>query len=184
MATESGYDIARPTGVCAATGRRIAAGDRFVAVLIEREEGDRLERRDYTVEGWSDGAAARGVEAPAKVLGHWRATMPEPSADRNARVDDAALEDLFEQVLEGQEGETPGRAAFRYVLALLLLRRRVLKRAGQSESALMVRWVRDGETGEAFEVRDPGMDGAAIAEAAARLTAVLSGGDSAADGRP
>lgn len=184
MALETGYDIARPTGVCAATGRRIAAGEPFVAVLIERDDADRLERRDYTIEGWSSGDAVRGVAPHARVLGHWRGTMPEPAQGRKARIDDAALADLFEQVIEAREGESPGRAAFRYVLALLLLRRRVLKRAGPCESALIVRWARDGEDGEAFEIRDPGMDDASMAEAAASLTAVLSGEDAAADVRP
>lgn len=177
MSTEVKYEVARPTGVCAATGRAIAPGEPFVAVLLERAGDEGLERRDFHASGWADGAAL--AELKPRVLGHWRGLMPEPNASGRTIIDDDALADLFEQTLEaGDDGEgAQSRAAFRFVLALLLVRRKLLKPAGSREGALVVRWARDGDRGTPIEVPDPGMDGARIAQAAERLSAVLLGED-------
>ncbi|MFM9996570.1 MAG: hypothetical protein ACKVU4_12315 [Phycisphaerales bacterium] len=181
MSTEAKYEIARPTGVCAATGRAIAPGEPFVAVLVEAGSAgeESLQRRDYHAESWADGAVLAELKPAPRVLGHWRAVMPEPNASGRTIIDDEALADLFEQSLDegGGGDDDPSRASFRFVLALLLVRRKLLKPAGSSEGALVLRWARDGDRATPFEVPDPGMDGARIAQAAERLSAVLLGGD-------
>src|SRR5687767_9058469 len=91
------YEIARATGVCAATGRPIAVGEPFVAALAEDEAQERMERVDFSVEAWQGGARPR---PPLRLLGHWRATMQAPDARRKPFIDDASLLDLFGQ-LEG-----------------------------------------------------------------------------------
>src|SRR5690606_40720175 len=90
----TGYEIARATGVCAASGRPIAVGEEFIATLVQGDDEDRLERRDFSLEAWEGGAR------PERLFGYWRTRMHPPDAKRKAFIDDAALMDLFEQ-LEG-----------------------------------------------------------------------------------
>src|SRR5689334_17287956 len=110
----AGYEIARATGVCAASGKKIQPGDEFVAVLVERgdDEDAGLERVDFTVAAWEKGSRPK---KPFKVFGHWRAKMQPPGQSKKPLIDDAALLDLFEQ-LEGAEERS--RISFRFVLAL------------------------------------------------------------------
>jgi hypothetical protein len=169
MAT--GYDIARATGVCAATGRPIAVGEEFVATLIEGSQEERLERADYSVHAWRDGAR------PAKLYGYWRAKMESPEGRKRPYIDDAALMDLFEQLAEASE---PGRVSFRYLLALMLVRKRLLKYEGtRREGGAAVMLVRvatraDQTPAPLVEVADPGLNDSAIAEAIEQLTAVMA----------
>src|SRR5690606_24457631 len=90
--TAHSYDIARPTGVCAASGRPIEPGDTFVAALYEREGDDSFERRDYHAAMWEEAPAPAAAEGPKGVLfGHWRGVMPAPNAKPKLFVDDEAL---------------------------------------------------------------------------------------------
>ncbi|MEZ6318057.1 MAG: hypothetical protein R3B49_04770 [Phycisphaerales bacterium] len=112
------YEIGRSPGVCAATGRPLAVGERFVAVLVEPPDGA-LERLDYAMEAWEGGAR------PGRpVFAAWRAVMPEANAKAQVLIDDDELLDLFERPLAGGEGDD--QVAFRYLLALVLIRRKKL----------------------------------------------------------
>ncbi len=169
MAT--GYEIARATGMCAATGRPIAVGDEYIATLVESATEERLERADYSVQAWTSGAR------PARLFGHWRATMESPDARKKPFIDDAALMDLFEQLAEATE---PGRISFRYLLALMLVRKRLLRYEGTkrdgAQSVMQVRVATRADQTPAplVEVLDPGMNDAAISEAIEQLTAVMA----------
>jgi hypothetical protein len=166
----SGYEIARATGVCAATGRAIAVREDYVAALVEGDEEDRLGRVDYSLEAWEGGAR------PARLFGHWRARMEPSDAKKRAYIDDASLVDLFEQ-LEGVS--EPARVSFRYLLALMLIRKRLLKYEGtRRDQGLTVMVVRAATPGGAtpapqVEVVDPGMNDQAVGEAIEQLTAVV-----------
>jgi hypothetical protein len=151
-----------------------------VAVLVERagDEESGLERRDFKVAAWEKGARPK---APLKVFGHWRAKMQPPGAKKGL-IDDPSLLDLFEQ-LEGSEEAS--RVSFRYVLALILIRKKLLRyegtcrdSAGPGGGAVMMvrRATRSGETpAEVVEVLDPKMDEAAVKEAVEQLGAVMAG---------
>jgi hypothetical protein len=169
MAT--GYEIARATGVCAGSGRPIAVGDQFIAALVESETEDRLERADYSVQAWEAGMR------PARLYGYWRATMESPDSKKKPFIDDAALMDLFEQLAGATE---PGRVSFRYLLTLMLVRKRLLKYEGTKrdgdQSVMLVRLATraDEIPAPVVEVLDPGMNDAAIGEAIEQLTAVMA----------
>ena len=172
--TATGLTIGRATGRCAATGRAFAPGERYVATLAERDGAPGLERADFSLDAWEQG---RRPEAPLVMVGSWKSVAGEARAKRHAIADDEELLDLFSQL----EGTTePRRVALRYVLALLLVRRRLLVHEGVtpasgSRPALMrVRLRRAGST--PTEVIDPGMDEALLTEAVATLTEALSGG--------
>lgn len=105
------YEIRRFTQRCAATDRRLEPGEPYFSVLLEGPKG--AERRDLSVESWSG--------APAECLGWWRAVVPQPGAKPAAAPNEVLL-----GLLSRWEGDA-GRAELRYVLALLLLRRRVVR---------------------------------------------------------
>ncbi len=177
MLRDAAYEVARPTGRCAVTGRPITPGEAFVAVLVERDQDERLERRDYTLDAWGGGAPVQRSGLGARVVASWRALMPRAGERGRRLIDDEALADLFEQVVEPDAGERNARAAFRYLLALLLIRRRLLRHAGARPGVLLVRRARDGERAPTIEVADPGMDEATISAATEQLSAVLLGGE-------
>ncbi len=177
MLKDTPYEVARPTGMCARTGRVIAPGEAFVGVLAERQGEERLERLDFTLDAWDGGAGAGRAGLTGRVVASWRAVMPRHEERGRRLIDDEALADLFEQVLGVREGESAARAAFRFLLALLLIRRRILRHAGVRPGVLQVRWARDGERAPIVEVADPGMDEATIGAATEQLSAVLLGSE-------
>lgn len=173
--TDSSYDIARPSGVCAASGEPIAPGRPYVAVLVEREGQEGLERLDFAADRWDAGARPG---PPFRVFGSWRALMQDGTAQKRAFIDDESLLDLLEQL----EGATePSRQSFRYVLTLLLVRKRLLKFEGARQEAgarlmLVRRATPAGATpGPVMEVIDPAMDESAIAAAIEQLGSIMNG---------
>lgn len=159
----AGYEIQRATGVCASSGRAIGAGEAYVATLSE--DGERFTRSDYSVEAWEAGARPAGA-----MLGFWRARMSAGEPRRGLIAPDELM-DVFEQ-MEGTED--PSRQAFRYVLALILIRKKLLVYEGTREGVLLVR-ARGEREGEAMRVVDPGMDGARAAEVGEQLGQIIDG---------
>jgi hypothetical protein len=170
---ENTYEIANPTGVCAATRATIRPGEPFIAVLFEGDGEVRLQRRDYSLAGWESGAGRVEGVGSARVLGSWRGVMPEPNAPRRRFIDDDALVEMFEQL--GGEQTDAGRAAFRYVLALVLVRKRLLRVESSRPGLMLVRWPGVDPELPAMEVKDPGMDDRAAAEVVEQLSAVIRG---------
>ncbi|MCA9297097.1 MAG: hypothetical protein KC983_11280 [Phycisphaerales bacterium] len=116
------YQVARPTGLCAATGIPLEPGMECVATLVEREDDEGFDRRDFCVNAWEDGAG------PDHLFSYWKTTVPEPNKDRRVFVDDEVLFDVFNRLADD---DRPQRKAFRFVLALILLRKKQLKFAGR-----------------------------------------------------
>src|SRR5262245_8339457 len=114
------FHIGHSSGRCAATGRLLAVGEHFVVALVEPEGSDDLVRIDYSLEAWSRGSRPA---PPARVFGYWKGVVLPPSAKPHALIDDEGLLDLFDQWGEQTD---PRRVAFRFVLALILIRKRLL----------------------------------------------------------
>lgn len=168
------YPISRPAGVCAATGAPIGVGERFVAALVEREESEELERQDFSERAWREGARPA---APLRVFACWRAAMPAPGAKpRTILLGDDELLDLFEQLGEAEE---PRRQAFRYLLALLLIRKKLLRYEGQRPGVLLVRRKGEGPELPAVEILDPGSASEALGAAIEQLGEIMDLGAAA-----
>ncbi len=106
------YEIQRCTRRCAATGRELAPGEEFYSVLLA--EGADLKRCDYSVEAWTG--------PPEDAIGWWKSQMPSSTSKRIHWAPNDVMLHFFEQ-LEPQ----PDKQDMRYVLALLLVRRRVVR---------------------------------------------------------
>jgi hypothetical protein len=105
------YQIQPNSRRCAVTGREIQPGERFFSVLLDEDR--QLVRRDYSPEAWHG--------APPGAVSFWTGHVLAATDKQKPRFDDELLEDCFLR-LEGQT--EPGRVNFRYVVALLLMRRR------------------------------------------------------------
>ena len=170
----SSYPLGRRTGACASTGRVIEPGSPFIGVLAESPGSDELERLDFSRDAWESGARP---EPPRRVFASWRGVMPDRDAKAHALIDDESLIDLVTQ-LEGVS--EPRRVAFRYVLALILVRRRLLRSEGSTSGALMVRVSRPGhEPGPPMRIEEPALDTGAIADVTEQLSEIVLGGESA-----
>src|SRR6266571_4246448 len=105
------YQIQPNTRRCAVSGRELQPGERYYAALLE--EGAELVRRDYSAEAWQG--------PPAGAFSFWAGRVPPQDEKARPQFDDDLLEECFQR-LEGQTD--PDRVNFRYVVALLLLRRK------------------------------------------------------------
>ena len=136
------YDIRPPGRKCSATGADLVPGAICHSVLVERE--GKLVRLDFSEAGWTG--------QPEGTLGSWKCIVPAPASTRREPLDAAALLRCFEQLVE--EG-LPEREGLRYVLALLLVKKRRLRIEGSRTSADGDYLQLSGLQGEgAWEVRD------------------------------
>ena len=147
-AARGGYDVARPGGVCHVTGRDIPPGTKFAAGLREGEAG--LQRIDVLPEAWES------IEK-ADLLAFWQTTMPEPRGRRQVFVDDGVLCDLFAR-LDGADEEQ--KQHFRFVLGLILIRKRLLAFEGEAtdddgRSVWRLRWRGKDKPGGDPSMLDP-----------------------------
>jgi len=106
------FEVQRCTRRCAATDRPLEHGELCYSVL--ESQGAEIVRKDYCAEAWQG--------PPQEAFGWWKSRIPEPSAKKIKLAPNEVLLELFDQL-----SEQPDRADMRYVLALLLMRRRVLR---------------------------------------------------------
>jgi hypothetical protein len=158
------YEDPRPAGVCAATGRPIAPGEKFIAAVRETPTG--LERLDVSPEAWP------GFDR-ANLLGFWQATMPQPEQKaKKLFVDNDVLCTLFERLADTSE---PAKVNFRFVLGLILMRKRlVIYETTRSEEGRDVWVVRLKGREDRLDLVDPKLSEGQVAEVSQQLGEILN----------
>jgi hypothetical protein len=129
------YQIARATGRCAATDTVLEPGSTCVATLCDRpvESGQEgFERRDFSLEAWEAGHRPEGL------FSYWKTTVPHPDAKPRLVIDETVLMELFERLASD---ERPQRIAFRFVLGLILMRKKHFKFVGREQVAGQEWWL-------------------------------------------
>lgn len=139
------YQIQANTRVCAATGRELRPGEKCYTALLD--ELGKFVRQDFSLEGWQG--------PPPNAFGFWLSRIPSAEDNRRPRFDDDLLLDCCQRL----EGETePARINFRYIVALLLMRRKRLRfeeaRHEAGHEVLLLRCVR---TRALYQVINPGL---------------------------
>jgi hypothetical protein len=109
------FEIQRSTRRCAATDRPLEPGELCYTVL--QVQGADVVRKDFAASAWTG--------PPAEAFGWWKARVPEPHTKKIKLAPNEVLLQLFDELAERPESED-----MRYVLALLLVRRRVLRLDG------------------------------------------------------
>ncbi len=137
-------EIPAPARVCAATGRELAPGERVYGVLFE--EAGKFVRRDFAADAWSGPLPG--------AIAFWSGRIPATRAAKKPTFNDKLLLDCFDHLAGTTE---PTRLQFRYVVALLLMRRKKLKfeDAQRKPDGTDVLILKDGRTGQRLEVADP-----------------------------
>ncbi len=158
------YDVPRPAGVCAVSGRAIAPGEKFVAAVRETPTG--LERLDVSPEAW-------GGFDKANLLGFWHTVMPQPEQKaKKLFVDDDVLCTLFERLADTSE---EAKVNFRFVLGLILMRKRlVIYEATRREEGRDVWVVRLKGREDRLDLVDPKLDESQVADVSRQLGEILN----------
>ncbi|MCA9304780.1 MAG: hypothetical protein KC996_11715 [Phycisphaerales bacterium] len=168
------YEIVRTQDVCAHTGKELKIGDEHIAALVERPGDEALVRVAYSVEAWESGARP---QSPDRLFGFWKRIVPEKEDRVQPLVNDEEMMDLFEQLEEASE---PKQLAFRYLLGLILMRKKRLifegstpADAGNPPTLSLRQWIKGGG-GPLFTLVDPQLDDEAIADATEELGRVMN----------
>jgi hypothetical protein len=106
------FEVQRSTRRCAATDRPLEAGDDCYSVLVV--QGADVVRKDFCREAW------RGP--PDAAFGWWKSQVPESVAKKIKLAPNDVLLELFDRL-----ADHPSQEDMRYVLTLLLVRRRVFR---------------------------------------------------------
>lgn len=159
----SSYEVARPGGKCAASGRDIQPGEKYMAALRETTQG--LERLDVAPECWP--------EFPRDgLLGYWQTTMPHPQQKKQIFVDDEVLGNLFERLSDAAE---PLKVHFRFVLGLILMRKRLLiYESSRLEGGRDIWSVRLKGRQDMLEMIDPKLNEQQVQEVSRQLSEILN----------
>lgn len=107
------FDLQHNTRHCAVSGRELQPGEAFYTVL--RKDGAAVQRLDYSEAAWTG--------PPEVCLAWWKSILPAATDNKKPHwaPNDVMLH-LFESL-----AEQPEQADMRYVLTLLLIRRRLLR---------------------------------------------------------
>ena len=155
------WEIKRPLGQCCGSGREIETGEDYYATLVETEQG--LERRDFSLEYWE--------EHKPQVYCFWKTRLAPPDEKRELFVSDEMLEAFFERLAN----ETaPEKVSFRFVLALVLMRKRRLKYEGTKMDGAREIWLlRVTGQKEVVEVVNPHLDEEQIEQLTSQIGQIL-----------
>ena len=141
------FDVQRCTRRCATADRELRPGEPFFSVLVS--EGSQVVRYDYGEEAWQG--------PPEGCIGFWKSRMPEPNSTRISWAPNDVMLDYFQQL-----EEDVAKQDIRYVLALLMIRRRLLRleetRAIDAGGELMVLYCPRNETEYKLNVVTPGKE--------------------------
>jgi hypothetical protein len=158
------WEVSRTTGKCAASERALAEGEGYYAVLLETPAG--FERRDYAIDSWTG--------PPEGCFCYWRGRVPVREKKRSGfAVDTGLLIHLFSQL---EESASEARQQLRFVLALLLMRKRLLKLDRSVSEEGQEYWLLRMPSDQSMHrVLNPKLEKEQIDRLGAQLTAILSG---------
>lgn len=105
------YAIQKSSRRCYDSDRILAPGERYYSAIIQK--GSDLVRRDYSTEKWPG--------PTAETIGWWVAKVPDKKSSKTKLAPAQVLLDTLQSFLE-----TPGKDHIAYLLALLLLRKKIL----------------------------------------------------------
>ncbi len=109
-------DIPKPSKTCSATKRELQPGETFYSVLLDDER-----RLDYGAESWTG--------PPPNATGWWKSTVPAVNEKKAKLAPNEMLLELFDRLANEAD-----KVDVRYVLTLLLIRRRLFRYEREEEN--------------------------------------------------
>lgn len=161
------YNVSTHSSQCRKCNAALQRGQEVVAAL--RELKDDFQREDYCLTCWSDDHAKAD-----DLVGVWRTHLPEPAEKKKLFIDNDLLVNFFERLAGTDE---PAKINFRYVLALVLMRKKLLvyDRLEKLPDGRELWKMHFRGQGQRHEVLDPKMDETKIAEVSQHLGQILEG---------
>lgn len=152
--------------VCAASGHAFTEGEYFYTLLYM--ENGLFRREDLSEE------AFKARNENVQPFSHWRAKYVPPPPPHQEAVSKQTAEDLLRKYMEDNN---PEHANARYILALMLERKRLLKEkeVKKGVDGSLVRIYEHAKTGEAFIIPDPQLRLDQVAEVQAQVAGYLGG---------
>ena len=155
------WEIDKPLGQCCGTGKKIGYGEEYFAALVETEGG--LARRDFCADYWR--------QQKPDVFCYWKTRLPRPDEKKHIFVDDEMLMAFFERLEKETEQE---KINFRFVLALILMRKRRLKYDSSKIEGDKEIWrLRIAGGKEFVEVTNPNLDDEQIKQLTSQIGEIL-----------
>ncbi len=157
------WKVQRTNCKCAGTEKELEPGESFYATLVESEEG--FDRVDYCREYWE--------EHKPEVFCYWMTRVPIKDEKEKLLVDDDVLINVFHR-LDGEEDSK--KVNFRFVLALILMRKRILKydttEYVDDKEVWKMKMVKNPNL---MDVVNPHLDDEKIQEVSQELSTILNG---------
>jgi hypothetical protein len=141
---ESEWEIKSRAHCCARTGRQFRAGEYFYTLLFRDGEGFR--REDISEDAW----ASRNENI--QPFSFWRSKYEPPAPPTPEPLPKDGAESLIRRLMA--EGD-PASANARFILALMLERKRILRPVESRDPGLLV--YEHAATGESFVVVNPNL---------------------------
>lgn len=162
MATD--WEMPKRGLVCAACNHEFDPGEAILACLHDTPDG--YARRDYCDK------CAPPAEPPA--VGTWKTIRPLPIEKKQQTFDQESIQKLFEQL---EDADAPAKLRLRFVLALLLWRKKVLKfDASHNDDEGEVWRFHATRTDATYDVRRPDLDEERLEHLGLQLESLLTGG--------
>jgi len=171
------WNIKNRSDACVATGRQFAEGEVFHTALYR--EGDGFRRADYSEEAWAAQGKPDGTEQP---FSSWKSRFEQPAPPPPEPLPRDDAEGMLRRLLDSPD---PSHANARYLLAVMLERKKVLRHRPSPDPSLLV--YEHASTGETLVIPDPGLslsDLAAVQEEVSTLLTGLSAPTAASSPEP
>ena len=161
MITE--WEICKASLACAGCNKQFAEEQAIHSGLYD--ESPSFCRRDFCETCWPAGAQEH-------LFSHWQTRLPKRDAPVRTFVDDDIVLDLFRRLAGNPD---PAKRNFRFVIGLLLVRRKVLRYRGvQNTEAGPAILLAERATGEETLVPDPGLTSEQIQQVTEELSQLLN----------
>jgi hypothetical protein len=155
------WEIDKPLGQCSGSGRKIEAGEEYFAALILTEQG--FKRCDFSADYWR--------QNKPECYCYWKTKLPDGDRKKQIFVDDDVLMTFFERLATETEQD---KLNFRFVLALVLMRRRRLKYESSERDGDKEIWrLRITGTQEFADVVNPNLDEAQVQQLSSQIGQIL-----------
>ena len=159
----TGYDIGRSAAACGKCATVLTPGTKIAAVLRETPTG--FERIDVCLDCWPK-------KDRTGLLAFWLTTVHQPEAKKKVFVDDEVLAELFTRL---QDVAEPAKQNFRFVLGLILMRKRILSyESSRAVEGSDVWTVKLRGRDDRFDLLNPHLTEPQVAEVSQQLGTILN----------
>jgi hypothetical protein len=159
------WNIKARAEACEATRRPFVEGECFFTSLFLDGEGFR--RIDLCEEAWN---ARRADPAAEPLFSSWRSKFEPPAPPPPEALQRNDAEGMLRTLMESND---PAHTKTRYLLAVMLERKRILRPQPSPEKSTLL--YEHGTTGETFIIQDPGLSLSDLVAVQEEVSALLTG---------